>query len=95
MIVAILSLLLALTMGGVKVPWTHPMIVTLFGLGCIFAMAFLWIEARWAKEPILPLQLFRSRDVVAAYFIYGCQCTAQTAVSIDLIPGQEVLTMGR
>jgi MFS family permease len=35
-------------------------------IGLVLLVGFVWIEWRWAKEPIIPLSLFRRRTVVAA-----------------------------
>lgn len=34
-------------------------------IGAVLLGAFLWVEWRWAKEPLIPLSLFRRRTVVA------------------------------
>jgi EmrB/QacA subfamily drug resistance transporter len=54
-------ILLALSLGGSRdFPWGSAPIVTMFGLGVVFLALFLWRESR-APEPIMPLDLFRSR----------------------------------
>ncbi len=63
LIVGVVSLLLAFTFGGKDAPWTSWKILGLFALTVIALAAFVWAEAR-AKEPILPLRLFRSRIFV-------------------------------
>lgn len=60
MIAGVVSLLLALTLGGKDYPWGSWQIVSLFGLAAVFLTSFLWIEAR-VEEPILPLRLFANR----------------------------------
>lgn len=35
-------------------------------LGLVLLVGFVWIEWRWAREPIIPLSLFRQRTTVAA-----------------------------
>lgn len=35
-------------------------------VGLVFLATFVWIEATWAQEPIIPLSLFRQRTVVAS-----------------------------
>ncbi|KAJ5370542.1 Major facilitator superfamily domain general substrate transporter [Penicillium cataractarum] len=35
-------------------------------LGMVLLAGFVWIEWKWAREPIIPLSLFRKRTVVAA-----------------------------
>lgn len=77
----ILSFLLPVEIGGVKIPWTHPLIPILFGLGVVLAILFAMTEAWWAKEPILPLMLLRQRDAVTSFLVMGCQTGAQVGVS--------------
>ena len=59
--VALLSLLLALTMGQ-NVGFTDPSILAAFGLSAIAFVAFVVIEQR-VTQPMLNLDLFRSRDL--------------------------------
>ncbi len=60
MAVSIVSLLLALVWGGVDYPWTSIQIVGLLATALIGSGLFIWRE-RVAKEPILPLSLFKNR----------------------------------
>ncbi|MBW7454682.1 MDR family MFS transporter [Paenibacillus sepulcri] len=60
MIVGVVSLLLALTFGGVDYAWGSWQIIGLFALAAVAIAAFLMIEAK-AQEPILPLKLFKNR----------------------------------
>lgn len=56
----ITPLLLALSLGGSKdFPWDSGQIITMIGVGAAFLAAFIWAETR-AKEPIIPLDLFKS-----------------------------------
>ncbi|HEX6128308.1 MAG TPA: MDR family MFS transporter, partial [Candidatus Limnocylindria bacterium] len=41
--------------------WTDPQVGGLIGLGMFLLAVFVWVESR-AKEPILPLELFRNRS---------------------------------
>jgi MFS family permease len=45
--------------------WTDPQVGGLIGLGMLLMAAFVWVESR-AKEPILPLELFRIRAFTAS-----------------------------
>lgn len=68
LIISIVSILLALVLGGpnqesgAAFAWTSPQIMGLFGMGAVSLALFLWIETR-VKEPILPLHLFRIRTI--------------------------------
>lgn len=50
--------LLALTLGGTYYAWDSHAIIGLFAASAVSLVIFLWVEAR-AREPILPLHLFR------------------------------------
>jgi EmrB/QacA subfamily drug resistance transporter len=54
------ALILLATWGGTEYPWGSSEIVGLGIVGVVLLAAFVWQERR-AAEPILPLQLFRSR----------------------------------
>lgn len=58
MAVSVVALLLALVWGGVDYPWGSSRIIGLFIASVVLAAAFI-IRERKAKEPILPLDLFR------------------------------------
>jgi EmrB/QacA subfamily drug resistance transporter len=57
---AVGALILLATWGGTEYAWGSPTIIGLGVAGCALLAAFIWRESR-AAEPILPLQLFRSR----------------------------------
>ena len=76
----ILTFLLPVEIGGVKIPWTHPLIPSLFAIAASFLGLFVFIEKRWAKEPLLPLELFAKRDTVLCFWIMSCQLAAQMGV---------------
>jgi EmrB/QacA subfamily drug resistance transporter len=69
----VVSLLLVSAWGGTTYAWSSPVIAAL-GLLAVAALAvFLLVETR-APEPILPLEIFRSREVtvaIALVFITG------------------------
>jgi EmrB/QacA subfamily drug resistance transporter len=57
--ISVTSLLLATVWGGIDYPWASVQIIGLFAASVIGALLFIWRESR-AKEPILPLRLFRN-----------------------------------
>ncbi|KAJ9137702.1 Vacuolar membrane amino acid uptake transporter fnx2 [Pleurostoma richardsiae] len=73
----ILCFLLPLEIGGVKVPWTHPAIPALFGSAAVLTVLFIVAEKRWAREPILPLELFTRKDTVLSLLVMILQAAAQ------------------
>ncbi|MDQ0200382.1 MDR family MFS transporter [Neobacillus ginsengisoli] len=60
MIVGVVSLLLALTFGGKDYDWNSWQILGLFALAAIGLVSFVIVETK-AKEPILPMYLFKNR----------------------------------
>jgi EmrB/QacA subfamily drug resistance transporter len=58
----LVALLLAISLAGHELDWTSPSLYVLVVLGGLLLIAFVRIETT-AAEPIIPLQLIRSRDV--------------------------------
>ncbi len=63
--ISVVSLLLATVWGGVDFPWASWQIISLFSTAMIGAGLFVWRE-HYAKEPLLPLGLFRNRIVAVS-----------------------------
>jgi EmrB/QacA subfamily drug resistance transporter len=63
MIVGVVSLLLALSLGGKDYDWNSWQIIGLFALAIIGIVSFVIVETK-AKEPILPMYLFKNRTFV-------------------------------
>jgi EmrB/QacA subfamily drug resistance transporter len=57
---AVSAVLLAASVYGPENGWTDPKTLMVFGLGIFLTLLFLWQETR-AKEPILPLRLFKNQ----------------------------------
>ncbi|KAK4142884.1 major facilitator superfamily domain-containing protein [Dichotomopilus funicola] len=79
----ILTLLLPIELGGVKLPWSHPAIYALFASSAILLVLFIAVERRQA-EPILPLEIFHRRDAVFSFAIIGCQTAAQLGLMFSV-----------
>jgi hypothetical protein len=79
----ITSFLLAVEIGGQKVPWASLPVFGLFGAGFVGATLFYFIEKYWALEPIFPLELLWKRDVITAYIVCLLQIAAQLSVSVQ------------
>jgi EmrB/QacA subfamily drug resistance transporter len=79
LILAVVPLMLALSWGGVEYAWGAPQIIGMFIFSAIALAIFLFVETR-AKEPILPLSLFRNRIIaiseimvfLTATGMFGC-----------------------
>ncbi len=59
LVAATSAILLLTSLGGSQFPWASLPSFLLGGAGLVFGLAFLWAETR-AKEPILPLELFKN-----------------------------------
>ncbi|WP_268875893.1 MDR family MFS transporter [Gottfriedia acidiceleris] len=68
MIIGVVSLLLALSLGGVEYNWNSWQIIGLFTLAIVGIISFVIIENK-AKEPILPMHLFKNRTFVTLNLI--------------------------
>jgi sugar phosphate permease len=74
MVLAALSLMLAMNWAGTRYPWTSPVI-----LGLLAGSAMLWLAFGWrikhAPEPFIPISVLRNRTVaavvVAGFFSIG------------------------
>jgi EmrB/QacA subfamily drug resistance transporter len=64
--IGVSCLLYALLSGGEMYAWTSPLILGLFAVAILFVLAFFRIETR-AKEPMLPLSLFKQRRLAIPY----------------------------
>lgn len=60
MIVGVVSLLLALTFGGVDYAWNSWQLISLFVVAIVFLISFVIIESK-TSEPILPMHLFKNK----------------------------------
>lgn len=56
--ISVVSLLLATVWGGVDYPWDSVQIIGMFAASITSALLFVWRE-KFAREPIIPLELFR------------------------------------
>lgn len=61
-----LMVLLGLDFGGAIFPWDSAKVIALLVVGGVMIFVFVYSEARVAKYPLIPLNLFRKRTNVAA-----------------------------
>jgi EmrB/QacA subfamily drug resistance transporter len=59
------ALMLLLTLGGVRYPWTSPPMLLLALVGVALSIGFV-IDMAWAKEPLIPFGIFRNEVVGSA-----------------------------
>jgi len=63
LLLGIIPLLLALSLGGQEFPWGSWQVLGFFGLGVVGVLLFFIVERR-AAEPIIPFDLFRNKTYV-------------------------------
>ncbi|KAL8804949.1 MAG: hypothetical protein Q9182_002259 [Xanthomendoza sp. 2 TL-2023] len=77
LIVSLVLLLLGINSGGNIVPWTHPLVLVSLPLSAAFLLSFIYIEAKHASEPVIPVRLLMDRTVLSAcltnWFTTMCQ----------------------
>ncbi|KAI9238382.1 MAG: major facilitator superfamily domain-containing protein [Podila humilis] len=66
-IVGIICVLLSTNWGGNEYAWNSVQVIVPYCVGAVFLLAFLYIEYKVAKEPIMPFRLFKIRTVCATY----------------------------
>ena len=73
LVIAVVSLMFALELGGNKYDWNSTPIIALFSSFALFFIVFFFVELR-AEEPILPFFLFKRRLFASSQilaFLYG------------------------
>ncbi|KAI9289536.1 major facilitator superfamily domain-containing protein [Umbelopsis sp. AD052] len=77
-------ILLGLNMGGIQYPWDSAPVLACLIVGFVFVGLFVLVEHKYAKEPIVPLRLFRKRTVVFVCIMQFFFGFAFNAVVIEL-----------
>ncbi|GAB5592217.1 hypothetical protein Unana1_07117 [Umbelopsis nana] len=57
--------LVALNMGGVQYPWKSAPVLVCLIVGVVFMAVLVVVELRFAKEPMIPMHLFKKRTVLS------------------------------
>lgn len=73
LVIAVISLMFALELGGNKYDWSSAPIISLFSSFALFFIIFFFVELK-AEEPILPFFLFKRRLFASSQilaFLYG------------------------
>ncbi|KAG2176965.1 hypothetical protein INT43_007619 [Umbelopsis isabellina] len=74
LIATTILILLPLQWGGNQYAWNSPLVIALFCVGGAFLIALFMVEAKYAKEPILPGYLLKRRTPLAicvVQFFFG------------------------
>ena len=64
LVLTLVLLLLGLNSGGNIVPWTHPLVLVSLSFSGAFLLLFIFVEARIASEPVIPVHLLLDRTVL-------------------------------
>ncbi|RUP46018.1 hypothetical protein BC936DRAFT_147448 [Jimgerdemannia flammicorona] len=67
LVAAIVLILLPLNWGGSTYKWSDPIIIGLFVAGVVMIIAFICVETFVAKEPIMPISVFKLRNPLAVF----------------------------
>ncbi|KAK5107575.1 hypothetical protein LTR62_001018 [Meristemomyces frigidus] len=63
---AVILLLIPISSGGqAGTPWNSPEIIAMFVVGAVCLAAFIVAEWKWAKLPMMPLEMFKKASVAA------------------------------
>lgn len=81
--------MLVLDLGGKKLQWKGPALLTLIALSAFLGILFVLVEAYWTEEPVFPIRLMLHQDVLTSYLIAGLQIGAQTGVSPLSFPSSQ------
>lgn len=66
LVTAIVILLVGLNAGGNTVPWFHSLVLVTLPLSAAFFLVFVYVQANYAVEPIIPVKLLLDQTVMAA-----------------------------
>ncbi|RUP04397.1 major facilitator superfamily domain-containing protein [Jimgerdemannia flammicorona] len=69
LIIACITILLAIEWGGNNYAWDSALIISLFVVGAVLVVAFVFVESYYAKEPIIPGHLFKMRTPLAVFIV--------------------------
>ncbi|KAK8098075.1 uncharacterized protein PG998_013561 [Apiospora kogelbergensis] len=69
MLAATLLLLLGLDLGGIVYSWSSPVIISMLVVGACMVPIFLYTEKRFARFPLIHLEMFRDRSNIATVII--------------------------
>lgn len=83
---ATINLLVVLNLGGEKLPWDHPIIISLIISCLMFGTAFIFAEKFLAKRPLIPLWLLRTNGVGVSCLVQVLIFLAKAAVSERVVP---------
>lgn len=92
--------LYAANAGGIAMPWSSPPIIACLTVGSVALLAFIAYEIKVPAVPVIPMHLFKLRNVVAVYtqqFLFGIaffQVLFLMPLYLQLVHGSSPLESG-
>ena len=80
-----LMLLMGLDFGGTVFPWSSPKVIALIVAGCIMGVLFIFNEKRYAKHPLMPMQLFQKPSNIASLVVGGAHGAASSILQNPML----------
>jgi hypothetical protein len=68
LIISVSLFMLATSLGGNSMPWSHPLVIGSLVGSVVMTIVFVAIEAKHAKNPIMPWQIITQRTPLASSF---------------------------
>ncbi|TVY80882.1 Vacuolar membrane amino acid uptake transporter fnx2 [Lachnellula suecica] len=65
LLLSLVLMLLGLNSGGNLLPWTHPLVLVALCISPLLLVIFIFVEANYALEPIIPVKLLMRRTVMS------------------------------
>lgn len=66
LLLSVAAPLFSLNLGGEVLPWSHPVVIILFGLTPVFIAMFYYAETRMAMTPVIPKRFITNRNIAVA-----------------------------
>jgi MFS family permease len=71
----LILLLIPINGGGLQFAWNSPKVISMFAVGGFLMLAFLFVELKISRLPMIPMRIFRSFSlslVLLQSFLFGC-----------------------
>jgi hypothetical protein len=82
LVLALISLVLALNLAGNDLRWSHPLIPILFVASALLFATFTWVELKIAKVPLVPVEVFLTNEILSIMGTVLFSSAFITAVSV-------------
>lgn len=80
-----LMLLIGLNFGGVTFAWDSATVICLLVFGSVLVPLFVYCEVRFAKLPLMPLDIFKNAHNSAILMIDFCHAAVSNSLSGNLL----------